>query len=68
MNCLIIAHILYRAYTFSSDEVAVTNLNDNSDGELEITVYVFMNDGTAVLPKAALQDGLQVYHDQIGLM
>ena len=53
-------YTLPRSYVFSMDEVIVTNLNDNSNGELEFTVHVFMNGATAVLAKAALENAMQV--------
>ena len=51
---------LYRAYTFSTDEVIITDLNENSNGELEMTIYAHMNDATAVLPKDTLKNAVQV--------
>lgn len=51
---------MHRVYTFTTDEVVVTNLNDNTNGELEMTIYAYMNDATAVLPKDTLKNALQV--------
>ena len=47
-------------YTFSTDEVVITDLNDNNSGELEMTIYAYMNDATAVLSKNTLKIALQV--------
>ena len=52
--------LLHRAYTFTADEVVITNLNDNRNGELEMTMYAYMNDETAVLPKDTLTNAVQV--------
>lgn len=60
MNTALLWYVLHRTYTFSANEVVVTSSNDNSDGELEITLYALMNKGTAVLTKTATQNGLQV--------
>ena len=51
---------LYRTYTFSADEVVIANMDDNNNGELEMTVYATMNDATAVVPQATLQNAVQV--------
>ena len=38
----------------------LTDLNENSNGELEMTVYAYMNDATAVLPKDTVKNAVQV--------
>ena len=43
------------------DEVVVADSYDNSNGELEITVYALMNNDTAVLSQTAATNGLKVW-------